>query len=92
MATLSKSGGSSSSNKDVISNLQLQQKYNTEAYEYISCGLGLIHYYKRLDHDIYTHRKTDLDQVSPQDALTYYKKGIEVLRKAIRIQFTPSEW
>eukprot|EP01116_Phalansterium_solitarium_P006792 TRINITY_DN19171_c0_g1_i1.p1 TRINITY_DN19171_c0_g1~~TRINITY_DN19171_c0_g1_i1.p1 ORF type:complete len:551 (+),score=166.43 TRINITY_DN19171_c0_g1_i1:111-1763(+) len=34
----------------------------------------------------------DLDPVAPMDALTYYRKGLEVLRRAIRLQFTPEEW
>eukprot|EP01114_Cavostelium_apophysatum_P020791 TRINITY_DN7062_c0_g1_i1.p1 TRINITY_DN7062_c0_g1~~TRINITY_DN7062_c0_g1_i1.p1 ORF type:complete len:558 (-),score=158.09 TRINITY_DN7062_c0_g1_i1:42-1715(-) len=34
----------------------------------------------------------DLDQQSPSDAASFYSKGINILRKAVRLEFTPDEW
>jgi len=40
----------------------------------------------------YISQGLNLDTVSPTDAASFYARGIEVLRKAIRINYTPQEW
>lgn len=49
-------------------------------------------YYKESFEQISTALDLDEKHHKPMEALRFYERGIEILRKAVRLQFSPQEW
>jgi len=78
MSTRSLSRSGNHKDGSTSTNMQLQLKYHNDAYEQLQQGLAI-------------EERSDKPE-SKIDAISFYRKGTEILRKAVRIEFTDTEW